>query len=232
VTPTGLPYPVDAARPYGRRWGSRRPPGLPAWARQASTPGAAYAPVEAEARTHGLGDTFVRTCRSLAYSESRGTYALPANIFDARPRSARPAGKALITAWGVFNFNRGAWTGIVPAAERAGRRSFLAQGEAGCSTRGGCVQAWDCTPEEEIARPIAKYAELWLELRAAGATELQAARGVRLWHAQPNGLYRPYLRRGRASGFDAAWRSVPANRRRRIDELLEDGGGLNVDVYA
>ena len=224
VPPLTGSYPIDPLKPYGPRWRTRRPPGLPSGARQSSTVGAAMSAVEQNARAHGLGETFVAVCKNLAQFESRAIYALPANIFDARPPSARPPGKSIVTAWGVFQFNRDAWTALVPPAERASRASFVPAGTAGCSARRGCVYPWDSSPDEEIRRPIEKYSQLFSEIRAAGGSDLAAARGVRLWHASPMVLYPRYLSNGRTSGFEAAWQRVPADRRNRIDGRLTQGG--------
>ncbi|HEV8241947.1 MAG TPA: hypothetical protein VGS57_21460 [Thermoanaerobaculia bacterium] len=187
---------------YGARWRSRRPPGLPPHARQASARDEAVPHVERLAYVEGLGDTFVRTVSHLARTESTARFGLPANVFDARPAAAR-GGKPLITAWGAFQFNRGAWRalpGVSPTAE-----------------------PWDCTAVEEIARPIRRYAELFRAVAAAGGDPRDGARGIRLWHVTPAG-FRAFLNRGRTGGFAAAWQQVPAERRRWIDARLRSAG--------
>ena len=189
------------------------------------------ADVEQLAGAQGLDATFVAVVRNLAQFESNAIYGLPANIFDARPRAARPPGKSLITAWGVFQFNRDAWTGLFTSTERTSRSSFVPVGTGGCRSTGGCVFPWDATPDEEIRRPIERYAELYKEIRTAGGRPVDAARGVRLWHATPAG-YRRYLANGRSLGFGTAWSQVDDARRHRITRRLEQGGIHAETVYA
>ncbi|HIK33001.1 MAG TPA: DUF882 domain-containing protein [Oscillatoriales cyanobacterium M59_W2019_021] len=193
------------AYPYGPKWRSQRPPGLPATARTASQSGAALPDIERVARQHNLGETFVKTVKHLATTESGAMYARPANIFNVLPPSQR-GGKPYISAWGVFQFNRDAWRSLPGVANTA--------------------FPWESTPSEEITRPIRRYAELFAEVRRAGGTPIDAARGIRLWHMQPNGLYKPYLRRGKQSGFSAAWQQVPAKYQARIDRHLRNAGIL------
>jgi hypothetical protein len=188
---------------YGGKWRSQRPPGLPATARQTSAPGAAVPWIEQIARTHGLGDVFVRTVRHLAETESGARFGLPANIFDARAADQRPPGKKLITAWGAFQFNRDAWRAL-PGVSAA-------------------AFPWDSTPREELSRPIDRYARLYRDVIAAGGSPVDAARGIRLWHKTPGG-FRAYVKTGRSSGFGAAWQQVSADRRQIIDRRLGESG--------
>ncbi|MES1241873.1 MAG: D-alanyl-D-alanine carboxypeptidase family protein [Acidobacteriota bacterium] len=201
----GIVYPVVPGQEYGSKWRSTRPPGLPATARRASAAGAAVPWIEQLARAQGLGDAFVRTVRHLAETESGARFGLPANIFDARPAGERPSNKPLITAWGAFQFNRDAWRSLPGVASTA--------------------FPWDCTPREEIARPIERYARLFRDVVAAGGGPVDAARGIRLWHITPAG-FGSYLRTGRGSGFGTAWQQVPADRRQQIDKRLRESGVL------
>ena len=205
--PTG--YQVVPGREYGPKWKAQRPPGLPASARKASRVGAALPAVEAVARRFGLGDIFVRAVTDLAKTESGGTYGLPNHVFVA-PATAQAPGK-YSTAWGVFQFNGPAW-----------RRE----------TRRASDFPWDCTPQEELARPIARYAALFSEITnpPAGAGQrgsaLAGARGIRLWHRSPAVAYKQYLREGRRMGFDAAWQRIPPAHRLVIDVHLRKAGIL------
>lgn len=178
-------------------------PGLPATARRPSARGAALGAIQAAARQHGLGEVFVSVVSHLAQTESGATYARPANTFDARPPAERPPGKALITAWGVFQFNRDAWRSLPGTSST----SF----------------PWEASAAEEINRPVARYAELFRQVRAAGGSELAAARGIRLWHRSP-AAYRNYLRAGQDSGFEAAWRAVPQRHRTAVDRRMRETG--------
>ncbi|QGZ90771.1 peptidoglycan-binding protein [Microcystis aeruginosa] len=201
---SGIAYEVAAGQEYGPRWRSRRPPGLPASARQASRTGAALAYIEQIARSTGLGQTFVTTVRHLAHTESKGIFARPANIFNILPPSQRQ-GRPYISAWGVFQFNRDAWRSLAGVSQTA--------------------FPWDSTPDEEIARPIRKYAELFSQVTRAGGSPIDAARGIRLWHMRP-ALYRSYFTSGQRQGFSSAWQRVDQERRIKIDRHLRNAGVL------
>jgi hypothetical protein len=196
-------YTVVPGEEYGSKWRSQRPPGLPATARQASGRFAALPHIERLARAQGLGETFVQTVGYLAQTESHARFGLPANIFDARPQVQRKPGKPLITAWGAFQFNRDAWRSLPGVAKTA--------------------FPWDSTPWEEIARPVTRYAQLFRDVLAAGGSQIDAARGIRLWHAVP-AVFKSYLKAGRSSDFERAWQNVSAERRSLIDRRLRSSG--------
>lgn len=188
--PPPLSYSPVPGSEFGPKWKSTRPPGLPASARPASAQGAAQTAIANAARATRLGDIFQRLVADISQTESGATFGLPANIFDARPQSERPAGRPLITAWGVFQFNRPAWCDLA---------GFTA---ANCPVD---VQPWNATPEEEVLRPIARYAELFSRLLDAGGTAFDAARGVRVWQITPAG-FQKYLAGARSSGdFPSAY---------------------------
>ena len=205
VPGAAVSYPVVPGQEYGPKWRGKRPPGLPATARQASAQGAAVPWIEELARAEGLGDVFVRTVRRLAETESGARFGLPANTFNSDPPERRPAGKSLITAWGAFQFNRDAWRSLPGVAKTA--------------------FPWDSTPREEVARPVARYARLYREVLAAGGSAIDAARGIRLWHKTPAG-FRKYVKTGKSSGFGAAWQTVSETRRQVIDKRLRESGVL------
>ncbi len=204
-------YSVTPGQEYGGKWRSTRPPGLSADARQTGADSSALADVRAFAGTQGLGETFVKTVAQMAKTESGARYALPANNFNANPPSLRPPGKAFITAWGVFQFNRDAWTCLFSESERNTRPSYIANGTAGCSGcagSGGCVMPWDCTPAEEIQKPILLWAQLYRQVRAAGGADGDAAGAIRLFHISP-AAKKAWQRRAAASGFAHAWQTEP-----------------------
>jgi len=203
VIPSGVAYDVAAGETYGSKWKTQRPPGLPQSARLASRRGEARPYIEQIAGALFLGNVFVATVKHLAQTESGARFALPANIFDARPQPQRPAGKALITAWGAFQFNRDAWRALPGVASTA--------------------FPWDSTPYEELSRPINRYAQLFLEVIRAGGSNIDAARGIRLWHRSP-AAYRQYVNTGRSRGFQNAWRQVDASHRLPTDKHLRDAG--------
>ncbi len=201
-----ITYEVLPGQEYGPRWRSQRPPGLPISARQTSRKGAALTYIEQVARQQNLGETFVNTVKHLAHTESGAMFARPADNqvrpFNVLPPSQR-GGKPYISAWGAFQFNRDAWRSLPGVAKTA--------------------FPWDSTAYEEIARPVQRYAQLFSEVLSAGGTQIEAARGIRLWHITPAG-YRRYLRDGRQQGFSAAWQQVDSKRRVRIDNHLRNAG--------
>ena len=206
---SGEGYPVVPGREYGGRWRSSRPPGLPASARRSSPSGMALPMVAVEASKHRLGEWFVKLMIDLAKTESGGTYALPANIFDARPRSQRPADKSLITAWGVFQFNGPAWC------------SLNGFNKADCPPE---VVPWNVSPRDEIARPVARYAAEFRRIKALGGNDLDAARGVRLWQRSPSVEYAAYVKRAPGVGFPRAWSAVDPKERAAVDAALSKIG--------
>ncbi|MEM7553551.1 MAG: hypothetical protein AAF378_05540 [Cyanobacteria bacterium P01_A01_bin.84] len=206
-----------------------RAPGLPAYARTPSPRKAALPDVERVARSQNLGEIFVATVKHLSITESGSRYALPAFKFDSRPPQQRPTGKPLITAWGVFQFNRDAWSSLIPPQARRSRQSWIPRGTAGCGKAAGCVFPWDSTPSEEIILPIQKYAQIFSEVRSSGGNEIDAARGIRLYHIG-SGIYKNWLRFARQRNFNVAWRNVNTfdrrgrNLRGRIDKHLRNAG--------
>ena len=222
------PYPVNPALPFGGKWRQQRPPGLPTYVRRASQRGAAMSAVRAAARSHGLGAAFVSVLEVLADNESNATYALPARVFNNLPPSQRGSGERLITAWGVFQFNRDAWTRalqrLLPDPQwRQGRVSWIPRGQAGCENPLGCIFPWDCTAEEEVELPVARYAQLFQAVRQAGGTDFHAARGIRFWHRAPS-LHQGYVEDGALTGFDAAWSRLPQRYTSNIDASLRAAG--------
>jgi len=211
-----VPYAVAAGEKYGSRWKSTRPPGLPTYARPTSVRNAAVPAIESFARAQNKGENFVATVRHLAQTESGAMYARPANTFNALPLDQRQ-GKALITAWGAFQFNRDAWRSLL--------KRYNWQSASGVNR--DTAFPWDSTPQEEIDLPVRRYAEIFSEVRAAGGTDIDAARGIRLWHITPSVGYSKYLREGRAKGFSTAWQQVKTDRRNRIDNHLRAAGVLS-----
>jgi hypothetical protein len=227
-TPTSerdLQYAVKPGEEYGGKWKSKIPPGLPPDVRKAGAAMSALPHVRDLARKQGLGEVFIGTVEQMAVTESGARFALPANSFNAKPPSER-GGKPLITAWGTFQFNRDAWTCLFAEEERKLRKSYRTNGTLGCSGcggKGGCVFPWDSTAYEEITRPINHYAELFREVRAGGGSEIDAARGLRLWHISPT-AYRGWRDRGKRAGFNVAWQQVSSSLKQRITTFLRHAG--------
>ncbi len=198
--------------------------GLPSWARTASERLAALPHVERLAREKRLGSVFEAAVRQMALTESQATFALPANKFDARPPQLRPPGKRLITAWGVFQFNRDAWTSQFSKAERRRpRRSRVERGEGGCQYAGGCIMPWDTTAHEEIAIPIGRYAAIFREVTSKGGSGISAAQAIRLWHIG-SGLYAKWIKKAERAGFVAAQASLSPRLRSRLKKFLAKAG--------
>lgn len=197
-TPTG----------YGPRWGSRRPPGLPKRVRKASRYGAAVAAIEAWAKDQNMEQAFAEAAVRLAKNESGARFGLPANNFDARctcgVQSARDCtmvdgcdpNSGVITAWGVFQYNRDAWR------SETGDLSF----------------PWDASAAQEVEIPLARYATLWHNAKRAGGNDLDAERAIRLWHMSP-GNARAFIDRLEQSPR-YAWNQVPAKYRTILDQKV------------
>ena len=237
AAPSSAPYAITPGQTYGPRWKDRKPPGLPPTAARCGAEGSALSESERIARATGLGEGFVGTVLNLARRESHGgRYACPADTFDARcsrnsrnrcgeactcvsGNGERQPDDALITAWGPYNFNRDAWRsagvhsfGLAPVAESSGGVP-IAQ-----------AFPWNATPNEQVTIPIAIYSQVWAKARARGASTLDAARAVRLWHKNPT-LYRTYVNAG-PRGWRQAWQRVPAGPRNTIDRHLRSVPGL------
>lgn len=180
--------------------------------------------IESIAAQQGQGPAFVSAVVELADGESGACFGLPAHNFDARLASGysaanaaarglvpfpngerRPNGKALITAWGCFQFNRDAWRalpGVHPMAF-----------------------PWDCTPDEELRRPIEKYAQLWRRAVAAGLSAGRAHAMIRAWHAGPAYYSRVISAVEGGGSFAGAWAAhVPSTTARRIEKHVSDAG--------
>jgi len=192
--------------------------------RKASARGAAVRPVAEVAHRARLGEAFVRAVTHLARTEGEsGTFAVPARNFNAACRTTKinrqrlctpvdaPRGTApLITAWGVFQWNRDAGREL-STLDNLGLKAPRIPAD---------WQPWDWSATEEIAVPIDYYAQLWRLVRQRGGTVRDAARGVRLWHTGPN-RFRRYFNRGADSD---AWARVQTKVSGRIDHHLAEAG--------
>ena len=205
---TGLRCQLDPDDTWGRRWGEERPPDLPANARRPCVEWSGVPLVESVAAQQRLGQTFIDVVTHLAETESHATPGLPA-----RPPYRASAG------WGIFQFNEGAWHG-------------MGQGHYGCPSPGPSEvrnqNAWDANLGDELRIPIRMYACLYRTVRTQGGSELDAARGVRLWHSGLS-YFRTYLRRASEVGsFGGAWADLydfPPTRR-FYDSLVKADGRM------
>ena len=193
--------------------------------RHASAPGAALRPIAEMATKHGHGEVFVKTITHLAKTEGEGgTFAVPARNFNTActttalhakrlctPVDApRDDKRQLITAWGVFQWNRDAGRDLKTLDGIGLRAPFVPDD----------WMPWDWSAAEEIAIPINYYAQIWALVRQRGGAERDAARGMRLWHVGPT-YFRRYLDRGAGP---AAWIQVDAKVASRIDHHLTNAG--------
>ncbi len=136
-------------------------------------------------------------------------FARPANRFNNLPERERGTdakGKKIprVTAWGLFQYNIGAW------------RRDAAKSEV----------PWDVSTEAEVSKPIVTYARKFDEIMGeAGANELAALRGVRLWQKAP-GEFKKYKARAKKNGgdFEASWQAVPEKYRKKVDHQLKKDG--------
>lgn len=121
----------------------------------------------------------------------------------------RPFGAPLITAWGAFQWN-------APAMRDAGHMAAIGiPGPRFSRDRG-----WLLSPAEEIDGPVEMYRQIWRWAKERGASDVDAARGVRIWH-QSSAAGRRYLERGASSrAWRREWSRVEAKRRAVVDRHL------------
>jgi len=218
-------YETKPGARYGSTFKDRRPPGLPFEARPTSTREAGLKILAHHLDANGVTGALRSALEEMAKKESGAQLGRPTGTFDARIKvrgqdgpphyygtavdGLRPSG-GIVTAWGIFQFNRDAWRALPGVSNSA--------------------FPWDASIEEEIGRPLAVYVSLWNDARTAGADEVSAARYVHLW--QHGSSYSNRFKSGAAKlGGDAsawaqAWLDVPADHRNVIDKHLRNAGVL------
>ena len=215
---------ADVRRLYALRFNAPPTDVVTRRVRPASKPGAALEPIARIARQADLGEPFVKTMVQLARTEGEGgTFAVPARNFNAACRGTKinrrrlctpvdaPRGTdPLITAWGVFQWNRDAGRAL-SSLDNLGLKAPHVPAD---------WQPWDWSATDEIAIPIDYYAQLWRLVRKRGGTVRDAARGVRLWHTGPT-RFRRYFNRGADA---SAWARVQPKVSGRIDRHLAHAG--------
>ena len=184
-----ITYETHPAGCYGSTFGDSLPEGFPEGIPCTSVRHAANPYIRTIARRYRLPPEFEATVIGLADNESGAEFYRPANSFDPRPIAERPAGKSRITAYGVYNWNKGAWAGL------AERKSYLAEGANAPSMPEEFEDQWpwQATPYQQIAWPIDRYAKIFATILADGGTPLDAAMGIRVWHSG-SGRFRTYRR--------------------------------------
>lgn len=119
---------------------------------------------------------------SLADNESSFTFGRPANRYDTRPQRERPVDrdgkrKSYISAWGLFQYNKGAWQGL------ARRKSYLGNVAAGPDYLGDQMPE-DASVRDEIWIPIRRYWILYNHLRSQGYRDPHGlAMSIRVLHS-------------------------------------------------
>lgn len=136
------PYTPSASRPYGH-FGTSLPPGLPSNARKAGAGGSAKACLTATLSS--ASPDFAKCVMGLARHESGITFGLPAVTFSF------VSGKSIITSWGVFQFNAGAWRALANSYKML----------KGVPEQNYTKYPWEASPEEEIKRPVARFLDIW-----------------------------------------------------------------------
>jgi hypothetical protein len=207
-------YTPSARFPYGGKWKTTKPSGLPASARKASARGAAYRAIDKIAReemrskkTDYDENIFARTLLVLAENESRGTFALPAEPFNLRPEGSGGEGsgsdgsgsdgsgdpsKAICTAWGVFQWIQTAWNELATTSHY----------KALCSTPPS-RHPWTASAFDEILYPVRRYSQIYRTVLDKHGSSLHAAYAVLLWHQSPTSCDL-YNKVADAVGFDSA----------------------------
>ncbi len=218
------PTVLTANRVYRERHGIAPTDVAAVRVREASARGAALPVVRRIAAEQQLGDAFVQTMVNLAqYEGEGGTFGVPARTFNVPCRTRdldrlrrcttvdAPRSGTLITAWGVFQWNRDAGRDL-HTLDDLGLRAPEIPAE---------WMPWDWTARQEVALPIGYYAQLWaLVKKRPGRTDRDAARGVRLWHTGPT-RFRRYI----TDGADpSAWAKVDRVVATRIDRHLARAG--------
>ncbi len=217
---SAIEYKAHPSGPWGPIWGHQVPPGRPDTLPSCSTEGAAAPYIEDYAR--GLTDdaeVFVPTMLQLARKESGQMFRRPANNFDSRPDGRRPAGKPLITADGVWQWNKGAWI-------NAGHMAALGiPGPDGIKDLPAGFLPYMLETQAEMEWPLDMYGQIWRWARRHGATPLQAAQAVHAW--QKGSRYgKDMLTRGRDTRRwdDAYAQDVPNAVRNNINTHLRAAG--------
>lgn len=217
---SAIAYRVDRSKPYGKVWGSTRPPGLPASARLASEEGAAYPLIEQHAlRVSGGDEVFARALHALADKESTATFARPANEF-----CAASSCEDRVTAWGIWQWNDGAW-------DRLRERHDYAPS---WRPKAAPDRPWQATPEQELRWPIEFYWSVYDNARRRGAGRRDAARAIFMFHSGPTRLRR-FLDTAGSYGWADAWAYLGEDlspewvawyreKRRSVDRLLAEVG--------
>ena len=221
-------YESDPKRPYGPVWKIAVPRGLPHGHRLCST-SADGDRILRERLAHDDPD-FVAICIQLAETESGCMIGRAADRFDVR--GVRPKGRPYVSAYGVFQWNKGCLEAVLRAHRTRGLEYDIEEGKA--LPRG--VMPHELSPELEVEIPLNQYRRLWDE--CSGWTAAYRARAVRLWHISPV-LHRQFLAEVKRSGIAIGWaacsreweasptewvRTVPKTINRRIRRLKFSDG--------
>ncbi|MEZ4435406.1 MAG: hypothetical protein R3F65_23630 [bacterium] len=193
--------------------------------RLASPRGAALGPLESAATATGLGETFVKAMLQFAAAEGEGgTFAVPARNFNGACGDTahlkkrlctgvmgERRGKDLITAWGVFNWNRDAGRFLHLLNKRVRRAVPKLPDD---------WMPWDWSSAEEILVPLATYVAIYDAVSSVGGSALDGVRAARLWHKSPAAFNKWAATRFSGRG----WAEQPADYKATIDNHLRTAG--------
>lgn len=183
-------YQTVPGQPYGPVWKDQLPPGAPADLRPCSAPGAGE-PFLRSAVPFGTG-RLVDALIVLGRNESGLMLGRPADLFDVRPPAERGPGnnrgRGRISAYGLFQWNTGAWQGFTGRSE----------------------EAYEVSTADEVALPVKVYTKLWREVLANGGDERTASCGIFLWHRRPFTAtgYTGFLAALKRGGPEAAYEMI------------------------
>ena len=213
---------------YGARWGSRRPPGLPASARYAAAPAPGLvadwcARFDAPAGLTAMLD-------QLSAGESNHTIGQPALNFEGRlapgydaRRAARlryvanphgerrPEGESLVLAWGIGQFNRAYLRDALRILDM--------------SVDVARPLPWEISPVEELTILVRLYRLVWKWTSGLGLGDAQRGALLRLRHALPTRFKWAMRDLRRGATFARAWAAqVPEGRQAIIADHIASAG--------
>lgn len=207
--PPNIAYtpPSSSRKYYGHlNWGYTKPPGYPENGRTVNKRGDGRELILQVCRDKGYDPIFAQGMLQLAQHESGTTIALPSMPFDVRPQAERPAGKAYVSAWGVFSFNNPAWRDLKR------RLPWIPNYNVGpCSVIDiKTALVWECTPYEEVYFPLVRYSQIYNYAISNGFTPHDAIVITTVSHGG-GGMAADLLSKG-PNGWKAYANSLPSSR--------------------
>lgn len=175
VTETGTPigtitYRCDPAGRYGGSFGDRKPEGLPDGLPCVSEREAAYPYVEEIARRLGANRIIQQAILSLVDNESSGQFNRPADAFDDPRRRS----------WGVYQPLGSSWRGMAdsPRSYWYPRQQVMPP-----EVLEHAYDPWGASPYEQIVYSTTRYVLAANNIKRLGGNDVDAARGIRIYHS-------------------------------------------------